>query len=445
MELQLRQAADVATGHHIGSRGHYCPGLLLAESGGNLRLVNVVAAGTAAAELAVGNLHEFQARDRPQQLPRLGADLLRIGQMAGILIGHLERHFPQRLTQAKPAQKRAHVDHFGAEGFGLRLVGGATQDEVILMQGRSAAGRIGEDRIDVARKGLQVAPGKGLCRGQVAGMPGEPAAAALPPRHHHLHPLARQHGDRGGVDVGREHLLRTAGEQRHSGPPHATRRRYLGPGFCSGKRIGNQFQHPLPSTGRYRFGEAAGQHRQAEAGGIGECLRHKKSPRPLQPSALYMPLGKRAKRTDQVAVRHAAGTGRLAGEAAEAAVDMRRGGSKTERALEHLLHQHDPPARRIHLLPQFLVGRAGGETKTAVHAGRYCLRHRLSKWSQRFARNGVLHQSSSEGKRWSGSKACLTAASTAYRGRPPTHSGAFPASVRPTRWAGSFSALSTEQ
>src|SRR5438270_930449 len=76
----------------------------------------------------------------------------------------------------------------------------------------------------------------------------------------------------------------------------------------------------------------------------------------------------RAEGREQIAVRDAARARGLAGEAAEAAVHVRQRVGEWERAFEHLLHQHDAAARRVHLLAQFAVGRAGAEAETTMHA-----------------------------------------------------------------------------
>ena len=62
-----------------------------------------------------------------------------------------------------------------------------------------------------------------------------------------------------------------------------------------------------------------------------------------------------------------------------------------QRSFEHLLHQHDAPARRIHLLAEFLIGRARGETEPAMHARLHRLRHRLAERPKLFRFNRVQH------------------------------------------------------
>ena len=73
---------------------------------------------------------------------------------------------------------------------------------------------------------------------------------------------------------------------------------------------------------------------------------------------------------DQVHVVDAGRTGRHAGEAGQAAVDM--SGDLLRRrpvVLQHVLDQVDAPARRIELIAVEHIGRAGRGAKAAVHAG----------------------------------------------------------------------------
>ena len=81
-------------------------------------------------------------------------------------------------------------------------------------------------------------------------------------------------------------------------------------------------------------------------------------------------------RLDEIAVAHPRRARRLAGQAPEAAVEVHGGVGERQRALERFLHQHDAPARRVHLLAEHHVGRAGGQAEAAVHARRHGHGHR---------------------------------------------------------------------
>jgi hypothetical protein len=73
---------------------------------------------------------------------------------------------------------------------------------------------------------------------------------------------------------------------------------------------------------------------------------------------------------DQMHVMHARGARRHAGEARQAAVDV--GDDLLGRgrvALQHLLDQVDAAARRIELVAEQHIGRAGRGAEAAMHAG----------------------------------------------------------------------------
>jgi hypothetical protein len=105
--------------------------------------------------------------------------------------------------------------------LGAGLVGRALEDEVVFVQRGAAAGGVGEDRVDVGGESGEVFAGEILCGGEVAGVPREAAAAALRLGHDDFDALLGEDGDGGGVDVGREDLLRAAGEERDAGTAFA--------------------------------------------------------------------------------------------------------------------------------------------------------------------------------------------------------------------------------
>ena len=57
------------------------------ELGGGLGLLDVVGAGRAAAQLPLGRLDERDAGDRAQQRARRLRDALRVGEVAGVVVG----------------------------------------------------------------------------------------------------------------------------------------------------------------------------------------------------------------------------------------------------------------------------------------------------------------------------------------------------------------------
>ena len=63
MQFHLRHAADVTRDYHFGTSGNDMLRFLLTERARDLRLIHVVAAGAAAAEVRVGDFEQLQARD----------------------------------------------------------------------------------------------------------------------------------------------------------------------------------------------------------------------------------------------------------------------------------------------------------------------------------------------------------------------------------------------
>src|SRR5690606_3330593 len=71
---------------------------------------------------------------------------------------------------------------------------------------------------------------------------------------------------------------------------------------------------------------------------------------------------------EELAVLDARRTGRLAGAAGQAAVQVQPCARGRRRPLQHLLHLVDAPARSVELVAQKLVCGTGGVAKAAVHA-----------------------------------------------------------------------------
>ena len=194
-------------------------------------------------------------------------------------------------------------------------------------------------------------------------------------------------------------------------------------------QIGNQVQHGPEHLSHRRaqdFAQLPSQCRDAKSLGIRNRLRRKEAPKPFAERAFHARLGQRTKRTQQIAVRHAARTSGLTRQTAEAPIHMRLRRFPWQRAFQHLLHQHDAPAWCVHFLAQFPIGRARREAEATVHTGLHRTCHGRAERSKLFSFDGVQHQSSREGKRLSGSSACFTAAKIAGRDFRPSQSGTAP-------------------
>src|SRR4030095_758820 len=108
-------------------------------------------------------------------------------------------------------------------------------------------------------------------------------------------------------------------------------------------------------------------------------LRCEEMPQSLHRCPTEVRLRQRSKRTEQITIRNTAGTSRLASEAAETLVDMRLRLLPREISFENFLHQHDAPARCVHLFAQFAIRRTSGEAKAAMHTRLHRISHRLAE------------------------------------------------------------------
>ena len=226
--------------------------------------------------------------------------------------------------------------------------------------------------------GGDVGAGGGHRRVMPAHVVGERAAAAGGWRDHHVIAHAGQQPDGRGVDGGREHLLRAAGEQ--GDPPAASA---LGAVHAVDRLArrqpgGRQVQHRAQAAAQHarRHGaaerpyQAGRRHRHAEAARARQDAGQQPAQQPLVPGAGVGLLDVAAAVVDQVHVVHAGRASRHAGQAAEAAVhvlDHVRGGGAT--GFEHVLHQVDAAARTIQFVAEQHEGRAGGRAHAAMYAG----------------------------------------------------------------------------
>ena len=116
----LEDAADVAGGDDVGPGRLDVVHLAAAEPLGHLGLGQVVGPRGAAADLALFERDELQAGDHPEQLPGLGADLLAVAEVAGVVIGDLHRQRVRRRDRAELDEELGDVPDLGDEPLGGR-------------------------------------------------------------------------------------------------------------------------------------------------------------------------------------------------------------------------------------------------------------------------------------------------------------------------------------
>ena len=87
MQPKLGETTDVSGGDEIGPGRHHRARFLFAQRRRDRGLIEIVTAGAAATELTAGDLPQFDAGNRAQQIPRLAAHALRMGQVTGVVVG----------------------------------------------------------------------------------------------------------------------------------------------------------------------------------------------------------------------------------------------------------------------------------------------------------------------------------------------------------------------
>jgi hypothetical protein len=126
-------------------------------------------------------------------------------------------------------------------------------------------------------------------------------------------------------------------------------------------------QFGLERCRQHRAGQPP--QRQRRSKGLGHhALAQRPALQALGRRALHLLVDDVAANVEQLAVLHAAGAGRFAVAAGQAAVQVGLGLAGGLLPFEHLLDQVDAAARAVELIAQQLVGGAGGGAKAAMHA-----------------------------------------------------------------------------
>jgi hypothetical protein len=186
------------------------------------------------------------------------------------------------------------------------------------------------------------------------------AATSRPRRLDQRYAEPVEHSRSGSVDRRRECRLHAAGERKHFARvsrlrPCARRARSRRDFFAQRSR-----QNAAKELPRFqRSGEEhSSRQRESEYGPA----------KPVQRSALGPRLDEVAADVDEPAVLHARRARSLAGAARQAAIQVQARALGDLPALERALHEVDAAARRIEVVAEKLVGRAGRGAKPAVHA-----------------------------------------------------------------------------
>ena len=217
-------------------------------------------------------------------------------------------------------------------------------------------------------------------------MVGDGAAASLLLRNHHLDAVGAQHVDGGAVDGGIKEALHTAQHQTHPVTAWTLGRHHYGPAIPEGLR-GQRRQQPLhrlqlgpqqtrqpPPAGEGLQGGAGVGPQGGEQGPqplrVGQQGKEQLAKGALGGAAQLRRIQLGPGGFDQLVVADAGGTGRHAGEAAQAGVEM-AGHRRIQLQLTggDRLEGMDAAAGGIHLRGQHPIAGAGRQAEAAVHTG----------------------------------------------------------------------------
>ena len=248
---------------------------------------------------------------------------------------------------------------------------------------RAAAGGVDDDRVDVRafERGDQAA-GKAARLVVEAGVQRQRAAATLAARRQHLAAFGREHANGRLVDVAEEHALDAAGHETDALPGRAGGGRAFRHGahqrasFASGasairllSRSGSILTAPEPPQD---VDQDEREREQPQPRRIRQQQKQQAAEQPLAGRALIVMFDGGARFLDERRVAHAGRARGFARHAAETGVEVTDHGVGHDvhlgPALDAGLHHVDPAARRVHLLAEQQVARAGRQAEAAVDA-----------------------------------------------------------------------------
>ena len=197
---------------------------------GNLGMGQVVDTRRAATPVRLLHLHQLDAGDRLENVPRLAVDLLAMHQVTGILVGDAQRDEARRRPKPDLHQELRRIpDRPRERGAGLPPRGIVAQLDLIFLHVGTAAGGIDDNRIEsLAVEGIHGCAGQALGGFCLAGVRGQ-RPAADPGRRQHDVAAVHGQGERGPAVGAVKHLvLDAAGQQADAGTTGALSRRQSG-------------------------------------------------------------------------------------------------------------------------------------------------------------------------------------------------------------------------
>ena len=213
----LHQAAGVRRYHQFGTRFDHVAHFPSAQAAGHFRFGEIVGSRGAATEFRFWQIDQLKTGDLPQQIARLFPHLLRVGQVASIVIRCFGAEFTRRRNQSEFIEKFADIFDLVGERLPLPLVFVFPVMAVIL-QHRTTTGHVGEDRFDSGTfESAQILIGKFSGRLRTAGMKMNGAAAALVPGDHHVTTILLEYPHRRPVGGAKDGISYATGKQCHTG------------------------------------------------------------------------------------------------------------------------------------------------------------------------------------------------------------------------------------
>ena len=125
---ELQEASGIAGGDDVCAGVVDVVELAFGEFCGHLGLGEVVGAGSAAAPIGLDEVDELEPGDHAENFAGLVADLLAVGEVAGVVVGDFHVEGAGGAAQRQVRQKFANVFGFGDEAGGRFGVSGVVDE-----------------------------------------------------------------------------------------------------------------------------------------------------------------------------------------------------------------------------------------------------------------------------------------------------------------------------
>src|SRR6266850_8482498 len=337
----LDDAAGIGGDDGLGARGANVGDLARLQALRHLGLGQVVRPGRAAAPISLGQRYHGEPGNLGKESSRLAADLLAVHDVTRIVIGHRLLDAAERSTQGLGGQELGEVTHALRKALRpLTPCGIVGQEQPVGLHVGATARSVHDHDVDPGLlEDLDEPLGERDRQGVLAPMRVKRSAARLGPRRHDLGAIPGENTGRRSILGAEGDLLDAPGEKTDPRAPGAHGRRQLGQrGPRGAGRQHGKERLPVRQGPGQEADEASRSRESLQAarlveaqtrGGEAEQPRAGKEHTEIEPAeeaprdtARALALDRRAPGLDELAVRHARWTDRLAGAAAEAEIEM---------------------------------------------------------------------------------------------------------------------------